>query len=276
MTTSELFASLSDMGRKHADPAAPLPMKMMAAKGMAPLPPADMVMVLCVLATDEDPKIAQTATDTLKDLPEKLLSPTLDTALPGAALAFLGPLLAQRPAMQQKVVLNRAMPDEAIAALAETASAQVAEIIAENQERCLRSEAVVRTIVKNPNILKSSLDRLFDFLVRSGLVLDDLPQFGEALARLSPTEMQQAAERISLPPHAEALIDKEEPAEVEIQPENEQPEAKSVYKRALEIEEESKHRSIQQIITSLNVAQKIALAIRGNKEARSMLVRDSN
>ena len=55
----------------------PGPGRMMASKGMLPLPPADQVAVLYQLHLDADATIAGTSRATAATLPEKLLSGTL-------------------------------------------------------------------------------------------------------------------------------------------------------------------------------------------------------
>ena len=54
----ELMGTLPDAHKKHLDPASPLPMRMMAAKGMAPLPPKEMVIVTAGLAIDASESLA--------------------------------------------------------------------------------------------------------------------------------------------------------------------------------------------------------------------------
>ncbi len=268
----ELLAALPDEQKKHLDPASPLPMRMMAAKGMAPLPPREMVIVLCGLSLDGAEKIATAAIDTLAGLPDKLLTPAVDD-LPAPALAVLAATLAemeeQRESVLEKLVLNRHTPDEAMALVAPTAPATIAEIIASNQERCLRSAVLVDGVRRNPNLIKSSRDRLFDFLVRSGVFFDGMPEFEEAMARLSPTEMQAAAEAVELPSEIAHLIEESDGADQRAKVLADQLEK-------AEDEEQREHIPMLKLISQLNVAQKISLAIKGNKEARTLLIRESN
>lgn len=270
MSLPELMSALPENARQHVDTASPLPMRMMASKGMAPLPPMEMVIAVCALSYDGDEKIATSAKETLGKLPPKILGIALDGELPPLALATLGPALLGRPELLEKLVLNKGTPDATIAELAAGAPPQVAEIIAGNQERCLRSEAIVRAIAKNGSILKSSLDRLFDFLVRAGVIVSDMPQFAEALSRLSPDDLEEAAGNVQLPTEVYGLLD----------------ESNGSQARAVETEKaleggpgaEEAHQRIPtlKLISSLSVAQKVALALKGNREARTILVRDSN
>ena len=47
--------------RKHVDPAAPVPLRMMAAKTLVPLSPSDMLGALFMLSFDPDANVRETA-----------------------------------------------------------------------------------------------------------------------------------------------------------------------------------------------------------------------
>lgn len=268
MSVEALRASLPAAQQKHLDPAAPAPARMMAAKGLLPLAPREMVIVLCGLSLDGAPDIASSSSSSLGELPEKVLAAALAAGLPPAALAALAPLLVRREALCEQLLLTRETPDDAVAAVAPAVSERLAEIIAGNQERCVRSPAIVRAIRQNPHLLRSSLDRLFDFLVRSGVIDDDVPEFAEALARLSPAQMQEAAARVVLPADlADSLEEGPEDAA-----------RAAAAAAALESKDhEAKERvPLLKLIASLKMSQRVALAVKGNKEARSILIRDMN
>ncbi|MEC9464468.1 MAG: hypothetical protein VX834_01700 [Myxococcota bacterium] len=259
MSLEVLRESLPEQHRSLLDPQGPGPARMMAARGLSPLPPREMVIVLTGLSIDAHEQIAESAEASLQKLPETILGPVLDTELPGAALGILTPLLVSRAELLEKVLLNRATPDEAIASVAKDVSERLAEIIISNQERCLRSQAIVREIRQNGSLPRASLDRLFDFLVRSGVIYEDMPEFSQAITRLSPSEMDEMAGHVGLPDQVGALVDESEagaaPAE--------------------EVEDSGREPMLK-LISQLTAAQKVALAIRGNREARTILIRDSN
>jgi hypothetical protein len=269
MSQADLLTALPDAQKKHLDPKSPMPMRMMAAKGLVPVPPREMVIILCGLSLDGDTNLADAAKASLDKLPDKVLGPALDKDLPEAAFALLVPALRGKDDLLEKAVLNRRVPDHALATIAGDCSERIVEILSQNQERCMRSAPLVDAIRKNPALLKSSSDRLFDFLVRAGIIYDGMPEYGDALERLNPTEMAHAADKIELPPEVHALF--EDNAESEVRAE----EAAS----ALDLhgEDEAKKRvPMLKLVTTLNVAQKIALALKGNREARTILLRDTN
>ncbi len=266
MSLHDLLAALPEPARKYGDPASPLPMRMMAAKGMAPLAPLEMAVVLCALSLDADDKIKDFARASLANLPDKILLAAMEGSLPPAALAMFGPMWGGRPALLEKLVLHPATPDDTVAEVALTAPAEVAQIIAGNQERCLRSEAIVRAVAKNPNAVRSHLDALFDFLVRAGAIQGDMPEFADAMARLQPADVEKVTSAVALPAEVATLLEDTSEAEA----------------RAKEVEgaldghaHDARERiPLLKLLTRLNVAQRVALALRGNREARALLVRD--
>lgn len=289
MSLDILRESLPDAQRKHLAADAPLPARMMAAKGLAPLAPREMVIVLCGLSLEDDEKVATAARESLASLPEKVVAPALASELPVPALDRLARSFQNRDALLEPVALNRQTPDAALAAIASEVSSAIGEILISNQERCLRSKALVDGLRRNPRIIRSSKDRLFDFMVRSGVIHDDMPEFAEAFSRLSSSEVVEMSESVSLPPEVMALthdgsvgamldgvrpeIDSMEELEnldLEAEQVSEGDEADA------ELAADSKNVSMLQLINGLNTAQKIALAMKGNKEARSILIRDTN
>ncbi len=270
MTPADFVAALPAPARRHLDPLAPVAVRTMAAKGVLPLPPRELVVVLCGLTLDPEREVADTARASIAKLPDKLVSGAVDAGLAPPVLEVLAPLVASREPLLERIVLLKDTPDAAIAAVAGAASERVAEIIAANQERCLRSEAIVRALRDNAALLRSSRDRLFDFLVRAGVIYEDMPEYAEAVSRLSPAEVVDVAGKVPLPAQLQALT--------EDTPDDDARAAAAA--EALDepgAAPESKERvPVLKLVAGLNVSQKVALAIKGNKEARSILVRDMN
>ena len=257
--------SLSAAVQRHAGPKAPAPLKLMAARGMAPMPPRDLVTTQFILTFDGDAKVKQSAEKSLAELDGRIANAILgDTQLPSEILAYLARALARNDAYAEKLLLNPATPPAAFVDVARLASEQICEIIANNQARILEEPDIARALTDNPNVLKSTLDRVVDFLVRSGVILEGLTLFEEAFLRLNGEDRVKAADAIALPEH---LLDErfQDEGQRRLIDEDEE-----------EVEEDDKKRSIQSIIREMNTAQKIAFATKGNKSARSELMRDTN
>ena len=247
--------------KKHVDPAAPVPLRMMAAKGLVPLQPSDMVGALFLLTYDPDENVRTTATKTVAGLPDRILSAALrDEQLKPPVLGFLLRSIKGNEAYEEMLILNASTPDEDIAASARSCSLRTAEIIAQNQLRILRHEDIIRQLCLNPNAIASLIDSVCDFAVRSGVELPDVPQMLVAKVRLFGPEAAAA------PPPADA------PTAEQILEEN----AAELKEEGTAPIDEGKKLNLTQRVMKMNVAQKIKLATLGNKEARSILIRDTN
>lgn len=249
------------------------------ARGLAPLPPRELVYALSFLCADAALELAQTARTTLSKMPEALVLPIAKGDSPEPVLAMLLQAVAARPALIEAIVANRQTPDAALCDWAPTAPATIAEMLAQDQQRCLRCEALVIGLSQNSQLLKSSLDKLLDFLVRAGVMVD-LPATGEAFGRLDPEQMQVAAAKIALPEATADLLVEQPPEPVAPEPPAGQAgdgmlASETPVPAADEPAAEARV-PILKLVNGLNMAQKIALATKGNKEARSILLRDAN
>lgn len=258
---------------KHVDPKAPVPLRMMAAKGLVPLSPADLLSVLFMLSFDADPGVRDQVAKTSSALQDRIAASGFrDEQVHPPTLGYFLRLYGSNDAYAEMLILNGSTPDDAVAAVAEGCSKRTAEIIGQNQLRLLRSDAIVRQLAKNPNAAGALIDGVCDFAVRSGLYLEDVPQMLEARVRLFGA--QAAAE----PPAAEGPTAEEVMAEFQMPEAEAAPGAEAAADRQADAPpmEEGKKLSLSKRIMSMNISQKIKLATKGNKEARGILIRDSN
>ncbi|NRD50953.1 MULTISPECIES: hypothetical protein [Corallococcus] len=246
--------------RKHVDPNAPVPLRMMAAKSLVPLNPADMLGALYMLTFDPDAGVRETAAKTSSGLPDRILGSALrDEGVQPPVLGYFLGLLKDKEAYAEMLVLNSETPDDAVASVAGTCSPKVAEIISQNQLRLLRNEGIIRGLCANPGAPVSLVDSVCDFAVRSGLVLADVPAMQAARVRIYGP--QAAAAPPDPGPTAEEVLQE---LGTEAQSEDAAP------------MEEGKRMTLAQRIMKMSIAEKIKLGTLGNKEARSALIRDTN
>lgn len=245
--------------RKHVDVKAPVPLRMMAAKGLVPMSPADQIGALFMLTFDPEQAVRETAAKTALGLPDRILGTAFRDE--GVAAPVLGYFLAQlrdKEVYAEMLVLNASTPDEAVAQVAGSCSPKVAEIISQNQLRVLRHDEIIRQLCKNPAASAALIDGVCDFAVRSGMELTDVPQMNEARVRL-------------FGPQAVAAPPPQGPTAEEIL--NEFQELKDESTAPIE---EGKKLNLTQRVMKMSISQKIKLATLGNKEARTLLMRDSN
>ena len=185
---------------KSCDPTSPPPMRMMAARAMAPIPPKNLVPIIYQLMMDPDPKIAAAASKSFRGLDDKLVGPIVgDANVPGQLLEALCHTLVDNFQIVEKLLLNKATPDAGFVYVAGHATDEkVFNLVVENQERLLRTHGIVRALSKNNKCLRSELDRAIDFLVREGVFLDDVPEFEDSFLRLGKHEMLEALKKVKI------------------------------------------------------------------------------
>src|SRR5829696_2045145 len=132
--------------------AAPQPARMAAARGMLPVPQAVLLELLVALRADSDEGVARAAEETLagQDATTLLGVASAHETAP-AVLSYL----AERPGLarevQESLALNASTPDEAVAALARvTAEGAVLELVTLNQQRLIRAPAIIDAVLANP------------------------------------------------------------------------------------------------------------------------------
>jgi len=246
--------------RKHVDPAAPVPLRMMAAKSLVPLSPSDMLGALYMLTFDPDAAVRETAAKTAAGLPDRILGSALrDEDVQPQVLGFFLGILKEKDAYAEMLILNSNTPDDAVAAVARDCSAKLAETIGQNQLRLLRHEDILRNLCSNAQAQVSLIDSVCDFAVRSGLLLADVPQMKAARVRLFGPEAAEAPPDPG--PTADQVLQEMGGA---VADENAAP------------LEEGKRLTLAQRLMKMSIAEKIKLATLGNKEARTALIRETN
>ncbi len=259
--------ALSPALHKHVDAKAPVPLRIMGAKGLVPaVAPADLVTMLYFLSFDAEASVRETATRSAAALPERIWSTALRSeSLPAPVLDWLSDVLGQSPEAVQSILLNPATSDETVARLAPIVPGHLVDIIRQNELRLLRHDDIIRGICRNPNASSSTVDGACDFCVRNGLLLLDVPQLVEAHRRIhgsDPTALPAGETAAALMVEYGAELAHEVEGDGTTTPPTP--------------EQEQKRQTMTQRILQMSVAQKIKLATLGNREARTLLLRDAN
>lgn len=252
--------------QKHVGEKVPVPLRMMGAKGLVPaVAPVDLVTLLFVLSFDGEAGVRETATKTAEGLPDKIFGVALRAeGVDGKVLDWLADRFVSREPALELLLLNPSTLDDTIARLAPVVSQKLGEIIRQNELRLLRTDGIIRGLCANPNALASTLDGACDFCVRNGLTLLDVPQLVEAHKRVHGVDPSAAAKAAS--ETAKGLL-----AEFNDELAVEKPEEAG----AAEVES-GKKLNLTQAVLKMSVSEKIKLATLGNKEARTILLRDAN
>ena len=283
---------------------APQPARLAAASGLLPLPQADLLEVLVALRESDDAEIAEAAASTLASQEnEELLTAAKAADTSAAVLGFLGKMTSNRD-VHEAVIQNGNTSDAAIAILAGiVADGSLLELIAINQQRLVRTPAIIDAILENParsveaeRRARETKREFFEKERGARQIADELRAQGKTAAAefFETAELSTAAGALSLEDawviaqHIEVsdadLDDSWLPAEryEELLPESAAEHAAAV-QRVIESErlesgsdvKPERIALIRQLMT-MNARDRMKLGRKGDREARSILIRDSN
>lgn len=131
--------------------AAPPAARLAAARGLLPLPQADLLAALIHLRADADSNVAQAAQSTLEtQSAEDLLNVAKSADSPATVLEYLASNHGSAE-LQEAVATHANTPDAAIALLATQATeGSLLELITLNQQRLIRAPEIIDAILTNP------------------------------------------------------------------------------------------------------------------------------
>jgi hypothetical protein len=284
---------------------APAKIRKMAAAGLAPLPPRDMLLALYQLWVDNSEESEQ-AGKTVEGLPAAVLDGALaDRKLPPGVIDLLGRKFARNEKVLAQVVRHANVDNETLIGVARVCPEPICDVLADNETRWLGCPAIVGSLYQNRHCRMSVVHRMIELAEREGVDLP-LPAMDEiriALAESGPVD--ESRDEMFKQVHSSggaviveaALLDVLEAADVDDALElPDLPDDGEIYdgpplpheevqldengEAPPEIREEdkqpaSKESRMQQIL-QMRPLEKIRTALLGDKYDRSLLVRDSN
>jgi hypothetical protein len=248
---------LSPQAEKYARRDAPREVRLMASRGALPLQPLELATVLFALMHDDDAEVKATARDSLEGLPDTVIEVVLTAPAHPALLDHLARAFTSSESRLERIALNPATADGTCAFLAAQPYLSIVEIVANNQQRLMRSPAIVEALGANPLTGRSVIERILAFLGVPAPARDEEDDGPPPIPVEEVSEEEaRAALEVVLGASFAALVDEQ---------------AEPVADQELE-----QGGSLYSLIQNLSVFQKIKLGRAGNKEARSLLVRDRN
>jgi hypothetical protein len=238
----------------------PRDLRLMAAQGLLPLKPEDLVEMWTDLVRDADEGVRGAAVKSLTDLPAPELLPILKSReTPPVVLSWAVANRTERE-LREVTLQNTSLPDETIEGLAPSLPQELAELVVINQTRLLRRTSLLEAVESNPGLNNDQRRRLRE--------LRETFHVGQAEA-----PPPAAAPAAPAPPPPEPT-----PApEPEGEPERPLTEAEACarYLTAEEQGQADKVNVVQKIYT-MNTAEKLITALKGSREERAILIRDPN
>jgi hypothetical protein len=283
---------------------APQGARMAAARGLLPLDQADMLEALVALRASNDEAIVRAAEETLSaQEPETLLSIAADAETAPAVLGYLAATPNLGRAVHEAVALNARTPDEAIALLAGmTPDGELLELITVNQQRLIRAPAIIEAVIHNPARTSEAERRarethreFFEKERGAQQIAEELRARGQTAA----AEFIEAAESVGDPQtfsiddawliagHIEVSDDEIDDSWLalerieELFEETEEQRLANVERIINDARNEGKEMQPERLslirrVMMMTVKDRIKLGMKGDREARSILIRDSN
>jgi hypothetical protein len=283
---------------------APQPARLMAARGMLPLSAEELLEVLVCLRADGDGEIAVAAEATLLEQPQEVfLSAASSSGASPRVLLYLASRSDAGREAHEAVATHAATPDEAITALASmTGDGALLELLTVNQQRLIRTPAIIDAVLSNPARTREAERRaaetrkeFFEKERGAQQIADELRARGMAAAAefVESAESLGAASGLTtedawlIASHIEVSdVDIDEswlPLErfEELLVETEEQRVANMERVLAEASAEvgdavPERISLIRRIMVMSVKDRIKLAMKGDREARGILVRDGN
>jgi len=236
----------------------PKELRLMAAQGLLPLKPTDVLELLHLLLADSDAEVHGASEVSLKGFPkDELLPIAKDRETPPAVLAWALVGRDERD-IREAVLQNVSTPDEAIETASPALPMELAELVVINQMRLLRRTSLLEAIESNASLNNDQRRRLRE--LRETFRIGEQPAEAPPPPRPAPV-----AEPAPPPPEPEPV------------PEGPISEAEALVRYLADDERQQADKvSAVQRLYRLNTAEKVVTALKGTREERAILVRDPN
>jgi hypothetical protein len=149
---SNEIVSSNPVVRALIEGTAPLPARQAAARGALPLSAEDLLEVLVHLADDSQTDLSQTARETLRDYDHAFLETHLPICTSSKILSYFAQAETLDAALRTLVLQNSKTPPEAVFNFAtKTNEGNLLEVIAYNQQLLIHEPRLIDAILNNPN-----------------------------------------------------------------------------------------------------------------------------
>ncbi len=259
--------------------------KMLLARNLIPMNNYEMGYTLYLLMNDENEAVRQAATKSLTEMPASIMRPIAEQKLPIQILDWIARSRFSEDdpdRIIETIVFNSAVGDHTLEALVTICSETILDIISRNQVRLQKSPQLIFLFPYNPNTTIGLLNRVLEFAKRQRLINQeeeerlvlqfenrDNPDWeaevdpDSAAAKLKEAVPETRNEDGTLDwefpgfmtDDFDSILDLDADAEV--------------------IDDKIKQKKdMRELIREMSVPQKLRLAVRGNMEARKILVED--
>lgn len=253
--------------------------KEFAAQGLLPLTEDELIPLQILLSKDSDGRIASAAQGTLQKVSEQVWIRLVERKTPDPEIiSFCLEQKSLPSIVKEKILLNHSIPDEIIRHMASTQAGHILDLIINNHVRLLRDPELLPTLERNASLSVDQKRRLEEFRMEFIIKKQRLEAHVEALPVVEKAPVEDILAQVpSLDEEAKRIlktadeVPQEEPSDEQVQ---------QTLKNLLATEDLKQASpeivSTWQRILKMKYGQRIRVALLGNKEERSILIRDSS
>lgn len=215
----------------------------MAARGLVPLAPRDVIKILYILCHDKDEGVQRTADETIRSYSPRMIDSVLSDDIEPPIIDYLVRHHREGHQFMGKALANRNTSDETLIYLASKSDGTVLDTLSRNHQRLMESPEILDALIQNPAVtgaLRQTLREMADPKIRERATTE---------ATTSNALPQEKAAKKPDTGDVSAALTSDNQDEVD------------------------GHNIAAQIL-HMSVADKIKYASRGNKEARAILIKD--
>ena len=244
---------------------APRQLKLTAARGVLPLPPVDLLRILVALSSDQDGEVRDEAGSALEAMPREEIARLLaDPSMAQEVLDHFGSLAGVPDEIKEALISNPSASAGCLLNLASSLPEPLINLFLKNETKLIGSPDLLDALLINPSLTRPQSTRIQEIrkhFLRPLPSVTPEPSAGDVPPRITPAE--------ETPPPVETEPVDREPAEED--GEALEGEEAGAIEQAVDPSENA-----NQKILRLNTAERIQLAFKGNREERSVLIRDSS
>ncbi len=222
-------------------------LQVLAASGLVPLPPEELLPIQVALTRSPDAEIAGKAAEALRSVEPRLVVNFLSQQAGEQELAYFGTEV-RHPALVEAILRRRDVPRSLLIRLATELTPDMQEVLVLRQDAIVEEPEILVALEKNPQLSSYTKRRIWEYrehLLPRDKVPPKKPEEIEAeAAALTDEEVQEAIEEA-----------RERPAEGKV-------------------EEDTGLTDVQ--IRSLPIPVRMKMARGANRQVRSILIRDTN
>jgi hypothetical protein len=235
-----------------------------------PVSQEELLEVLIFLADDSDAAISQQARSSLEAFPDDVLLPHLQSSFTALSVFdYFSRSSFRSKKLLEAIILNTAAPDEVIARLAAKVDADLIDAVLINVMRVLRTPEILEALEENPNNTVDTRRRL-------GEVRHEFFEKRNTFVPVAPITLSELSDTSTATPAPEEL------AASELHPVTTEHSAEEIVAKTRKLLEEDGEEvpidklTLLQRISQMTVAERVQIAMRGSKDDRLILIRDSN